>query len=56
MAPAMAPEDLSISDNAREARGKADWSRVAKTKRLSVFEHFEKFDSESVAKILRPLG
>ncbi|MDP6251998.1 MAG: hypothetical protein QGI20_08660 [Verrucomicrobiota bacterium] len=26
----MAPEDLSISDNARQARGKGDWSRVAK--------------------------
>jgi hypothetical protein len=45
-----------MSDNAREARGKGDWSRVGKAKRLSVFEHLAKFDSESAAKTDSPLG
>jgi len=45
-----------MSDNARQARGKGDWSRVGKAKRLSVFEHLAKFTSESVAKTNSPLG
>ena len=45
-----------MSDNARQARGKGDWSRVGKAKRLSVFEHLAKFDSESATKTDSPLG
>jgi hypothetical protein len=52
----MAPEDLSMSDNARQARCKADWSRVGMARLLSVFEHLAKFTSESVAKTNSPLG
>jgi len=45
-----------MSDNAREARGKGDWSRVAKAKRLSVFEHVAKYAPDPVAKTNPLLG
>ena len=42
VAPAIAPEDFSISDNARQARDKASRSRVAKPAELPVFEQAAK--------------
>jgi len=45
-----------MSDNAREARDKGDWSRVGKAKRLSFFEHLAKFDSKSATKTDSLLG
>jgi len=45
-----------MSDNVRQARCKADWSRVDRAKLLSVFEHLAKFTPESVAKTNPPLS
>ena len=39
-----------MSDNERQARCKADWSRVGMARLLSIFEHLAKFTSESVTK------
>jgi len=45
-----------MSDNARQARGKADSSRVGMARLLSIIEHLAKFTSESVPKANSPLG
>ena len=39
-----------MSDNERQARCKADWSRVGMARLLSIFKHLAKFTSESVTK------